>query len=113
MQKFHSFSLAEAFKYDRAQDKKLVYGLTAFNFMDVPANWSLESIKQLATNGMIDGYGDGAFKPNNNITRAESVAMIAKVFDRSQTFSQRVNFKDVSQKHWAYKYIMNAVNPEK
>ena len=99
-------------KYDRDQEKKLVYGTNSFNFTDISNNWSLEPIKQLATNNMIDGYGDGTFKSNQNITRAESVAIIAKVFGRSQEFSQRVSFKDVLQSHWAYKYIMNAVNGE-
>ena len=99
-------------KYDRDQGKKLVYGTNSFNFTDIANNWSFEPIKQLATNNMIDGYGDGTFKPNNNITRAESVTMISKVFDRSQDFSQRLSFKDVLQSHWAYKYIMNAVNGE-
>ena len=99
-------------KYDRDQEKKLVYGTNSFNFTDIANNWSFEPIKQLATNNMIDGYGDGTFKSNQNITRAESVAIIAKVFGRSQDFSQRLSFKDVLQSHWAYKYIMNAVNGE-
>ncbi len=99
-------------KYDKDQDKKLAYGTTQFNFTDIPNNWSLEPIKQFATNNMINGYGNDLFKPSQNITRAESVAIIAKVFGRSQDFYQRVSFKDVLQSHWAYNYIMNAVNGE-
>ena len=55
----------------------------AASFTDVPTTfWAHDSIVKLADQGVILGYADGTFKPNNNITRAQAAAM----FDREQTY---------------------------
>lgn len=41
-------------------------------------NWSYDSIYALSENGIIKGYPDGSFKPENNLTRAEMTALIVK-----------------------------------
>ena len=46
----------------------------------------------------------------NNITRAETVTMICRLFNRSEKWNGSKSFIDVPQSHWAYNNIMNAVN---
>ena len=42
-------------------------------FEDVPKNhWAYDSVEKLASAGVIEGYGDGTFLGNRNITRYES-----------------------------------------
>ena len=41
-------------------------------------HWAAEAIKALASKGIITGYLDGLFKPDNAITRAEASTMLAK-----------------------------------
>ena len=48
-------------------------------FSDVPAgHWAYRSVSKLAAAGVIEGYGDGTFHGNKNITRYEMAQMIAK-----------------------------------
>ena len=48
-------------------------------FSDVtPQDWAYQSVAQLAAAGVINGYPDGTFKGQNNITRFEMAQMVAK-----------------------------------
>jgi len=85
-------------------------GSQSINFNDINGHWAYDNIMALAQKGIIIGYEDGLFKPENNVTRAETVAMIARLFNRTNEFRPNITFSDVPQTHWAYEYIMNAVN---
>ena len=39
---------------------------------DVKGHWAQATIRELVDEGIIAGYPDGTFKPNNNITRQSS-----------------------------------------
>jgi hypothetical protein len=43
---------------------------------DVSAHWAADSIRQALQKGYVDGYEDGTFRPDNNITRAEFIKML-------------------------------------
>lgn len=48
-------------------------------FSDVtPDSWAYQSVAQLANSGIINGYPDGTFKGQNDITRYEMAQMVAK-----------------------------------
>ncbi len=65
-----------------------------------------ERIITVASEGVISGYEDGSFKPNNNVTRSEFVAML----DRSNILKDidgsisNIRFNDITG-HWAEKSI--------
>lgn len=86
-------------------------------FADVKGHWALPAIEQAYANGRIKGYPDGSFRPNNSITRAESVSISNSLFDRHVSEKGLVNvrsniknFKDTSPKHWAYYQVVGASN---
>lgn len=83
--------------------------LTASNsFKDIrAASWSIKPISTMENAGVITGYPDGTFKPEQSITRAEFAA-IASRFDK---LDERANdkFTDITG-HWAEKYIASAAN---
>jgi uncharacterized repeat protein (TIGR02543 family) len=102
----------------RAARKLNIYGdsgaahLTALGFAitDMDGHWALKNILYLASKGVVKGYEDGSFKPDKAVTRAEAVAMIARLMGRTNEYSPGKAFTDVPQTHWAYAVIMNAVN---
>lgn len=68
---------------------------TAIAFADVPQGyWATPFISALSARGIISGFPDGTFKPNQPVTRAEFAVQVQKAFtkpDRSSTKS----FSDV------------------
>ena len=52
-------------------------------FADVtPQDWAYQAVAQLASQGVVNGYPDGTFKGQNNITRFEMAQMVAKAMTR-------------------------------
>ena len=52
-------------------------------FSDVtPQDWAYQAVAQLASQGVVNGYPDGTFKGQNNITRYEMAQMVAKAMTR-------------------------------
>lgn len=63
-------------------------GATAFAaanpFVDVPAkHWAYDAVNKLAKAGIVDGYGDGTYRGDRNITRYEMAQIVAKAMARS------------------------------
>ena len=53
-------------------------------FSDVPAgHWAYDAVTQLAADGIVEGYGDGTYLGNRNITRYEMAQMIAKAMAKN------------------------------
>ncbi|MBA2942754.1 S-layer homology domain-containing protein [Paenibacillus sp. CGMCC 1.16610] len=49
----------------------------AKSFSDVPAgSWSAEAIAAMSSNGLVDGYANGTFRPGASLTRAEMAALL-------------------------------------
>lgn len=50
-------------------------------FNDVKSNrWSYKYIMNMAKSGILKGYEDGTFRPENNITRAEIAVMLERMY---------------------------------
>lgn len=78
------------------------------SFSDVSADdWYASAIAFMEKAGIVNGYEDGTFRPNNYITRAEFAA-IASRYDRLADVTG-LDFTDVTADHWAYKNIYSAV----
>ncbi|MBQ3433822.1 MAG: S-layer homology domain-containing protein, partial [Selenomonadaceae bacterium] len=55
-------------------------------FSDVPAgHWAYNSVSKLAAEGVIEGYGDGTYRGDRNITRYEMAQMVAKAMAKNPT----------------------------
>ncbi len=56
---------------------------TQSDFSDIPhGHWALTAIETMRSEGIINGYGDGTFRPNEPITRAQMAAILKKVYER-------------------------------
>ena len=90
-------------------------------FSDITGHWAQKSIELAAGNGWINGYEDGTFRPNNNITRAETFAMINRVLDRqTESVSDLLPTSDMNmwsdnlnENAWYYKDVQEATNYHK
>lgn len=75
------------------------------HFSDIKGHWAEQYIETLIELGAVNGYANGEFKPNNQITRAEFASMLVKAFNL-ETKNGKV-FNDTS-KHWAKDVIATA-----
>ncbi len=88
--------------------------LRLVGFRDVSEDyWAKNSIETLATLGMIRGYPDQIFKPDTGITRAEFAALLARLAEEEKYQArERLPFKDLLSRHWAYQAIAYCVDRE-
>ena len=70
-------------------------------------DWYNNAVSTLTNAGIIDGYEDGTFKPNGNITRAEFATIAVRFFEA--TYEGENLFPDIDG-HWAQDYINEAAN---
>ena len=90
-------------------------------FSDINGHWAQKNIELAAGNGWINGYEDGTFRPNNNITRAETFAMINRVLDRQTesvsdllpTSEMNMWSDNLNENAWYYKDVQEATNYHK
>ena len=78
------------------------------DFSDVSRDdWFNNPVSTMAELGIVKGYPDGTFRPNEPITRAEFAAIAAR-FDESTRYGE-TRFTDVAG-HWAIREIAKAYN---
>lgn len=84
-------------------------GNKAANFNDINNHWAKAAIVKVYNNNIIDGYPDGSFRPDANITRAEAVKMLNITFNKTGgTYTN--TFYDVKASDWFYNDVMKAAN---
>lgn len=83
------------------------------SFTDIKSSeWYRPPIGYLEKYSVIRGYEDGTFRPNDNVSRAELVAMCMRfheLFDTAVLLPEKNSFDDVVEDHWAAANICNAV----
>ena len=77
-------------------------------FSDITDNYTATAIETLRLMGVLDGYGDGTFRPNAVLTRAQFCKMAVYAMDGSSElgrYSTVTIFPDVKPSLWAASYI--------
>lgn len=92
---------------------ELAKGTGDTGFSDVASNhWAIGYIKAAKDTGYVKGYPDGTFRPENNLTRAETVTIINRIFDRvgnkDNVPADLSIFPDVKRNHYAWADIVEA-----
>ena len=85
--------------------------MPALAFPDVSKDyWAASQINLLSEQGVIVGYPDGTFKPDDNVSRAEFASMAIKALGQEHTtVAQPVKFTDIDPTFWAYDSIQKAL----
>lgn len=82
--------------------------ISTMKFSDLEENyWAYEGIQRLVNEKIIEGYPDGTFKPDNNITRAELVKITNLVFNYTQK-QNTTSFNDIKDTEWYYEQVLIA-----
>lgn len=83
-------------------------------FKDIDKNaWYADYVGYLVKYDVINGYNDGTFRPEDNVTRAEFVTMAVRyyeIFNEVKKTGYTVKYTDVSTNYWAYTDIAFAKN---
>lgn len=101
---------AIATRFDADGDK------TPASFGDIANHWAKDEIAVAANNGWVNGYEDGSFRPQNNITRAETMSLVNRVLNRKpetaeDLLSDMVTFTDNADTNaWYYLAVQEATN---
>lgn len=77
---------------------------------DIESHWAKADINTLLKKGIISGYADSTFKPDNAVTRAEFVKLLCEAFDIST--NANVSFDDVADDAWYQPFIKRAAGAE-
>ena len=84
------------------------------HFNDISGSWARKYINQAAKAGLVNGYSDGTFRPNQNITRAETIVMVNRILGRSVNADTVLrgykSFEDVPAGSWYYWDVVEASN---
>lgn len=74
-------------------------------FTDILDHWARKDLNKLAKMGLIKGFDDGTYRPDNSVTRAELAGMLSRYLSKtepSSTFTS--SFTDIDN-HWAQQAI--------
>ena len=101
---------AIAARFDNDGDK------TAAKFSDIANHWAKDEISIAYNNGWINGYPDGTFGPQRDITRAETMTLVNRVLNRQPETeddllpNMTVWTDNANPKAWYYLAVQEATN---
>ncbi|KAA0958799.1 S-layer homology domain-containing protein [Planococcus kocurii] len=83
-----------------------VSSVQAHHFPDLSKyHFAYYSIHNLSKAGILNGYSNGKFGPNDNVTRAQAALILAKTLKIDLNTRFKPTFTDVPTTHYAYKEI--------
>ena len=100
-------------------DRPLLISPNPMENNDVIGTEYEEAVKKLLADGVVSGYTDGSFRPENPITRAEVCAMLIKATGSADTTSEseavagdvtEAQFSDLDLAPWAKGFIATAAD---
>ena len=77
-----------------------------FNDLD-KASWAIPAVENLCEKGVLNGYPDGSFRPNDSVSREEFIKMIVMALGLHNKNSV-CKFDDVPADSWYYSYVSSA-----
>ncbi|MFW7190166.1 MULTISPECIES: S-layer homology domain-containing protein [Lysinibacillus] len=101
-------------------DKQCVEGATDTSYCEINTSgetyrdvavthWAAKEINRISAIGIMVGSGNGEFRPEEKLTRAQAVKVLNRIFNRPiPTEDTEQIFKDIPKEHWAYFEIQAA-----
>lgn len=81
-------------------------GEASIDFEDTVTHWAREFIGKLAARGIVNGMGDNLYWPDDSLTRAQFLTMLAKsIYGLDVTQATPAGFTDVPAEEWYYNYV--------
>ncbi|MGL5195452.1 MAG: DUF1565 domain-containing protein, partial [Chroococcales cyanobacterium] len=80
---------------------------TPTKLTDIAGHWAAPFITAMVEKGLIAGFPDGTYKPEEKLTRAQYAAILAKAFNETLS-STTTDFTDVASDFWGKEAIVKA-----
>ncbi|MBC9784636.1 tandem-95 repeat protein [Heliobacterium chlorum] len=80
------------------------------HFKDIEGHWAAKDIEEIYRNHIINGYPGNLFKPNDKISREETVTMVNHLLGRGPLKGVEALFPDVSPDHWSFGQVEEAAH---
>ena len=78
------------------------------HFNDIVGHWSYATINKMYIRGIVNGYEDGTFRPDNSVTRAEFVKMLMGALNMGSANTEGMEFSDVNSSDWYAECVFSA-----
>lgn len=91
-----------------AKEKRMKDIMRISPLTDISGNWAEQSLDELYRFGIVSGYGDDSFRPNNPITREEAVKMINSMLYRGPLNGAEPSYPDNLVDKWSFGQIEEA-----
>jgi len=85
----------------------LTPGTAAAGITDIDGHWAQEEISNWVADDLIAGFADGSFRPDQEVTRAQFVALVNRAFNK-QTTDAACDFADIKPSDWFYYEVASA-----
>ncbi len=87
---------------------------SAVAFTDISNHWAESYIERVAKNGLVSGYDDKTFKPDNNVTVLEALVMLSRLYDIDKDIKDEIieKYEPVLEEmpntrsyEWSFEYL--------
>lgn len=84
-----------------------ILSVSAAKYTDAKSgDWYYDFVSYMSDKGIINGYTDNTFRPNNYVKRCEFIKMMVVTFGLDAETT--INFNDVDEDDWYYEYYSKA-----
>lgn len=98
----------------------ILFSMTAnaVTFTDIGSHWAKSYIERVEKNGLVTGYEDGTFKPDNNVTVLESLIMLSRLYKIDDDIKKEIidkykpslkTMQNVLYYEWSFDYLALAI----
>jgi hypothetical protein len=83
-------------------------------FTDISTHWAKSYIERVAAKGIVSGYNDGTFKPDNNVTVLEALVMISRLYEIDDDLKEKIveeyepslkKMTNTLYSEWSFEYL--------
>lgn len=83
-------------------------------FTDISSHWAKSYIERVAEKGLVTGYNDKTFKPDNNVNVLEALVMMSRLYDIDDDLKEEIiekyepalkNMSNTQYNEWAFDYL--------
>lgn len=95
-------TIPNTFTYSQPNTISTFDRVQKYRFTDVPSNfWAYESITKMTKEGLMSGYRNGTFKPNDPLSREEAASLFSNMIGDTPSIMLASSFSDITSDRWS------------
>ena len=95
-------SIPKTFTYSQPNSTPTFDRVQKYRFTDVPTTfWAYESITRMTKEGLMSGYRNGMFKPNEPLSREEAASLFSNMLGDTPSVMLASSFSDITSDRWS------------